>query len=190
MRLIVLLLLFALSVTACERKKEEPKASEAPAAAKRSTVFAPNPDGFRGLKWEDDITLLTGLAPVTDDSLAAGEALFTKEGEELVLDAVPVKAIEYRFIDGRFHDVIALLPEKEHANALKGKLFGAYGPVGPFMEETSPKRSIVGPFRQYLWVFEKGAVSLYINNAEGENVLLISSESPLEASDEEKKDAS
>jgi len=104
-----------------------------------------------------------------------------------MIDGVPLKAIEYRFVDGRFHDVIVLIREKEHANVLKSNLFSAYGPVGPFMEEVSPKEAIGGPFRQYLWVFKKGAVSLYLNDTGGDSVLLISSENPLEASGGGKK---
>jgi len=190
MRLLIMFLLFALIVTACEWKGEEPTTGKAPASVTRLTEFVANPDGFRGLKWGDDLSLLTGLVPVGDASLPPEESLFTKQGEDLTLNAVPVKAIEYRFIHGRFHDVIVLIDKKENAYTFKNDLFTAYGPVGPFMERTSPKPSIVGPFRQYLWVFERGAVSLYINNAEGENVLLISAENPLAGSGEEKKEAS
>jgi len=45
MRLLIVFLLFALIVTACERKKEEPATAKVPAVAKRPTMFVPNPDG-------------------------------------------------------------------------------------------------------------------------------------------------
>jgi len=75
----------------------------------RALIFNFKPDseadGFRGIKWGQDISTVKGLIFHSTDPSYGGVALYTREGDELRMGGAELELILYGFWQDKFCDV-------------------------------------------------------------------------------------
>ncbi|HRR96865.1 MAG TPA: hypothetical protein P5150_09090 [Candidatus Ratteibacteria bacterium] len=87
------------------------------------------PDGFRGIKWETDISTLPDMKYFKTDPSFGGMKGYIRKGDKLQIGAAKLKRIEYDFWHGKFLGV--LISTKGHTNwySLKDAVFEKFGKV-------------------------------------------------------------
>ena len=86
------------------------------------------PDGFRGLKWQTDITTLNPQQTMDVISIAGPFAYYKKKGEDLQLVTVKLDNITYEFWNGKFSGVVIKVRGNDQFQILKEYVFARFGP--------------------------------------------------------------
>lgn len=176
----LIFLLFALVLSGgCERGgdgKVAPSKGEEASSEGVSLVFVGEPEGFRDIRWGAEIAGLKDMTPLDEaPENAEGLTVYTRHHENLTIDGIALKKIEYEFEHGKFSRAVVIL-EGDRTGALKLKdiLFRAYGPVGPFVQKAPARLGIETPYRQYQWQFKTGSIAFLINEQGDDSLLLFS----------------
>ena len=87
------------------------------------------PDGFRGIAWGTPLSRLPGFELVRYEDLAGGVEVqvYTRPGDDLTWDGVPLTAIEYYFYRGRFYRAGLFVNGGDAWNRFRAALFRRYG---------------------------------------------------------------
>jgi hypothetical protein len=89
--------------------------------------FQNEPDGFRGIKWAEDISSRNDMAPY---SAGADKSVsYTRNGDEVFLGDVMLYSLTYDYWDGKFSGVFMLFRDADRFEKIKGICFERYGKV-------------------------------------------------------------
>ncbi len=86
--------------------------------------FQNEPDGFRGIKWETDITTLPNMTYVGD---GLGLKLYKKSNEEMKLGSAKIDTLLYTFWRGKLSGVLIQVEGLQNCNALRDVVFERFG---------------------------------------------------------------
>jgi len=92
-------------------------------------MFKPGsePDGFRGIRWEQDISTVEGLVYVNTDPSYGGVELYRRKGDELRIGAAKLEDILYGFWQNKFCVVKILVKGSVNWAGLKQAAFEKFG---------------------------------------------------------------
>lgn len=125
--------------------------------------FQNEPDGFRGIKWGEDISDRDDMAP---RSAGADKTVsFTRKGDEAFLGGVMLDVLTYEYWDGKFSGVFMLFRDADRFLKMKGICFEKYGKV---------KRRARYP-ESYVWEGKKAVVYLEYDSIRNSGSMSISS---------------
>jgi len=83
------------------------------------------PDGFRGIKWGEDLSQVEGMKQI---GKSAGSGVYTKAGDELSMGGAELDKILYYTINNKFYAVRIYLKEgKSNWEALRADVVKKYG---------------------------------------------------------------
>ncbi|MFH0812754.1 MAG: hypothetical protein V2A69_07920, partial [Pseudomonadota bacterium] len=91
------------------------------------TVFAQEPESFRGIKWGTNKSKVDGLSCEEEDDDKQLFCTCTRKEEKKIGD-IKVKAILYGFYKGQFAGAIISFKGFSNFTSLKGALIEKYGP--------------------------------------------------------------
>ncbi len=90
-------------------------------------AFQNEPDGFRGIKWGDDISERNDMAP---HSAGADKTVsYIRTGDESFLGDVMLYLLAYDYWDGKFSGVSMLFRDADRFEKIKAICFERYGKV-------------------------------------------------------------
>ena len=89
--------------------------------------FLNEPDGFRGIKWGTDISVLSGMRIVIDNG---NIKYYTRDNDEMELSGTQIDAIRYIFYEGKLHEVQFLFHDFLNFNNIRNTCFNLYGRDG------------------------------------------------------------
>jgi len=93
-----------------------------------SSAFQNEPDGFGGIIWGTDISMLAGMTYDSKYSWAAGTTTFyTRKGDLLTLGEAKPVCIRYGFFNGKLSDVLIETRGRNNWLALKKACFEKFG---------------------------------------------------------------
>jgi len=99
-------------------------------ASARSTKPHPEPDGFRGIKWGTEISMLKDMEKVEQDQSSNSDSLwYTRKGDPLAIGKAKLENIIYSFWIGKFESVWIDFKGDENFETLKKELFERFGKV-------------------------------------------------------------
>ncbi len=127
------------------------------------------PDGFRGIKWGQDISTVDGLVYVFTAPSYGGIDFYTREKDELRIGPVVLKGIAYSFWQDKFCDVIISCTE-EFTNWIKLKTV-IFEKFGEGVAVLPPSKEIG---EVYIWFGDKTLMMLGYD-VEGGGIFFISS---------------
>lgn len=85
-------------------------------------------DGFSGLKWGTEYSKVKDqMTYVCTSPAYGGIRFYTRNNDELKIDSVRVRYINYGFWHDKFFNVVAVVPTHDNFNELKGMLFQKFG---------------------------------------------------------------
>jgi hypothetical protein len=168
-RLMIILSIFSLAVIlGCANQK-----SEIP-------VYLPNencklicfgtgsePDGFNGIKWGTNLSVLNGMKLYRMDPSNGGIEFYLKEGDTLKFGNGKPKTIQYGFWKEKFYVGMITTQGFEDWNSLKGSIFAKFG-VGakPFSNQ-----------EEYLWVGKNAVMAMKYDEISKLGTLYVRSDS-------------
>jgi len=85
------------------------------------------PDGFRGIKWGQDISTVNGLVYVATDPAYGGVALYMREGDELKMGSAKLEGIFYGFWKDKFSNVRIAISGDTNWSNFKTIVFEKFG---------------------------------------------------------------
>ena len=85
------------------------------------------PDGFRGIKWGQDVLTVQGLEYVKTDPSYGGIQLYTRKGDELKIGGAQLESITYGFWKGKFCVVSIDVKGSVNYYGLKDTVFERFG---------------------------------------------------------------
>lgn len=89
--------------------------------------FQNEPDGFRGIKWGEDISGRDDMAP---HSAGADKSVsYTRTRDEVFLGGVMLFSLTYDYWDGKFSGVFMLFRDADRFEKIKDICFERYGKV-------------------------------------------------------------
>lgn len=92
-----------------------------------SMAFQNEPDGFRGIKWGTQVSIVKGLQH-KDSVPSADEITYTKRNDNLeIAEGIRADSIEYIFVKNRFDSVSIILTGPSNWAFLKVWLFKNHG---------------------------------------------------------------
>lgn len=89
-------------------------------------TFKNEPDGFRGMKWETDISTLSGMR-CTINPLDSNENVCRKKRDKLQISGVKLRFITYEFYKDKFSAVTIFTKGPVNFNAIKDIFFMKFG---------------------------------------------------------------
>ena len=99
-------------------------------ASTRSSKPPSEPDGFRSIKWETEITTLKDMEKAEQDKSSKSDLVwYTRKGDILAIGEAKLKNIYYSFWMGNFESVWIDFEGDENFEALKKELFERFGEV-------------------------------------------------------------
>ena len=150
--LIIILCAFSLvAVWGCATTNDCPKYVANPNCKLVSFKAGSEPEGCNGIKWETELSTLTGMKYTRKDPTHGGIYFYVRQGDSFKLENGKQLMIEYGFIREKFYVGLIAIKEPEELNVLKEAVFKKYG-VGakPFLNR-----------EEYLWVGKKVVMSLH-----------------------------
>jgi hypothetical protein len=85
------------------------------------------PDGFRGIKWEQDISTLKDMEHITEPAWAGRTKKYKRNGDILKIGSAHLGDISYYFWDGKFYFVLATFKGANNWERLKEVCFKMFG---------------------------------------------------------------
>ncbi|MGA7579236.1 MAG: hypothetical protein ACLQUW_08975 [Desulfobaccales bacterium] len=82
------------------------------------------PDGFRGIKWGTDISILRGMELVEDDGL---DKFYKNKEDNMMIGAAQLSEIIYVFWDGKFASILIQTNGQKNYGHLKDACFEKFG---------------------------------------------------------------
>jgi hypothetical protein len=99
-------------------------------ASARASKPRLEPDGFRDIKWETEISTLKDMKKVEQDRSSNSDLVwYTREGDTLAIGKAKLEDIFYSFWMGNFESVWIDFKGEENFEALKKELLGQFGIV-------------------------------------------------------------
>jgi hypothetical protein len=99
-------------------------------ASTRSSKPPSEPDGFRSIKWETEITTLKDMEKAEQDKSSKSDLVwYTRKGDILAIGEAKLKNIYYSFWMGNFESVWIDFEGDENFKTLKKELFERFGKV-------------------------------------------------------------
>jgi hypothetical protein len=99
-------------------------------ASARSSKPRSDPDGFRGIKWGTEITILKDMEKAEQDKSSKSDLVwYTRKGDILAIGEAKLKTIYYSFWMGNFESVWIDFEGDENFKTLKKELFERFGTV-------------------------------------------------------------
>jgi hypothetical protein len=89
--------------------------------------FKNEPDGFRGIKWGEDISSRDDMSPMFAG--ADKTITYSRNKDEAFLGDVMLRSLSYRFWDGKFSGVGMLFRDADRFEKIKAICFERYGTV-------------------------------------------------------------
>jgi hypothetical protein len=123
--------------------------------------FQNEPDNFRGIKWNTDISTLSDLV-LKDDS--GGINYYEKENDKMNIGPADVKKIGYGFYKDKFYTVMIMFDGDSNFGNIKETLSHTYGDgvqQNQFMEEYKWFGKFVYIYLHYKEISRKGSLSYY-----------------------------
>jgi len=114
------------------------------------------PDGFRGIKWGQDISTVEGLVHVSTEPSYGGIERYTREGDELKIGAAELDRIYYDFWQNKFCDVYICTEGYSNWSSFKAVVFEKFG-----------EGQVGTNYFTYVWWGEKTQMLLIYNSGEG-----------------------
>ncbi len=131
------------------------------------------PDGFRGIKWGQDISTVEGLVYVDNDSSFGGIDYYIREGDELKMGNAKLERIFYGFWKNKFSSVKILTKGYTNWSSFKAVVFEKFGEGMKFGE--------IPDYEWYLWFGENTCMDLsYLGPVEEGELSIILSETLLQ----------
>lgn len=112
--------------------------------------FKNEPDGFRGIKWGDDISTLKEMIYVKTDPSYGGVKLYSKKGDSLEIGNAKLKFVYYDFWQNKFCGVRISFKGTVNWINLKDIMFEKFG------DGAKPNRFM----ESYLWDGDRSRISL------------------------------
>ena len=130
-----------------------------------SSKFKPGsePDGFRGIKWGQDISTVDGLVYVSTDPSYGGIDCYIREGDELKMGNAKLERIVYGFWKNKFSDVRISTKGYTNWSSFKAVVFEKFG------EGYQDNEYI----EEYVWWGEKTWMILEYNEFSKEGLLFM-----------------
>ena len=99
----------------------------------RAGDFAPGsePDGFRGIKWGTSLSAVSGLKYLRYEPRDGGVKVYSRAGENLSWNSVPLAAVEYFFSRGKLYKVSLFVGGADHWPSFQQAVFTRYGTGDP-----------------------------------------------------------
>lgn len=112
------------------------------------------PDGFRGIKWKQEISTLSDMKRVETRQVCVKRGcgpieIYLRKDDVMKIGDANLDRIEYRFCSGKFYGAFIMLSGKEDYEAIKKYLFTKYGP------------DKINSFSYYVWFGNKSRVELH-----------------------------
>jgi hypothetical protein len=99
-------------------------------ASARSTKPHPEPDGFRGIQWGTEISMLKDMEKVEQDRSSGSDSVwYTRKGDTLAIGRAKLENIIYSFWIGKFESVWIDFKGDDNFETLKKELFERFGKV-------------------------------------------------------------
>ncbi|HOQ51931.1 MAG TPA: hypothetical protein PK233_08910 [Candidatus Atribacteria bacterium] len=136
------------------------------------------PDGFRGIKWGQDISTVKGLVYVATDPSYGGIDYYIREGDELKMGHAKLERIVYGFWENKFSDVKISTKGYTNWSRFKAIVFEKFG------EGYQSNKYI----EEYIWVGEKTWMILDYNEFSEEGLLWMTSTQMLTLREEWEKE--
>ncbi len=133
--------------------------------AKSPGTFKPDsePDGFRGIKWGQDISTVDDLVFVSTDPAFGGIDLYVRKGDEMKMGGAELDRILYGFWKDKLSSVIIYTKGYVNWDSFKAVVFEKFGKGyqgNKYIEE-------------YVWGGEKAMMMLDYNEFSKEGMLLM-----------------
>ncbi|HLE16940.1 MAG TPA: hypothetical protein VI728_01500 [Syntrophales bacterium] len=126
-------------------------------------AFQNEPDGFRGIKWGEDISGRDDMAP---HSAGADKTIsYTRKGDEAFLGGVMLDSLTYDYWDGKFSGVFMLFRDADRFEKIKAICFEKFGKM---------KKHARYP-ESYVWEGKKAVVYFEYDSIRNSGSLSISS---------------
>ena len=120
----VLILINNLVFAGCALQKQEISESKSLSNFQKGS----EPSGFRGIKWETDISALSGMEYLeTNPNYVGGLKIYTKKGDDLRIGGAELVKIKYGFWRGKFYGVTVYTKGYENWLGLKNATFEQFG---------------------------------------------------------------
>ncbi len=118
------------------------------------------PDGFRGIKWGQDISTIEGLVLVVTDLSHSGIDVYAREGDELKIGAAELDGIYYGFWQDKVCNVQIYINGDVNFERVKAVVFEKFGEGFQSNEYTE----------SYTWLGEKVSMLLDYNESSEEGL--------------------
>jgi len=120
-------------------------------------------DNFRGIEWGTDISTLKGMH--SKGKTLEGIYTYSKEGDDLKIDGLTLKNIEYGFWEGKFCSVQLIVKEESNWVALKQLTFEKYGEGIEVIKDATQE--------QYVWQGQMAYIFLMYDRSSNEGWITI-----------------
>ncbi len=156
-KLMIILCAFSLAtVLGCATSQDCPTYVANPNCKLVSFQPGSEPDGWNGIKWETQLSTLSGMKHSRTDPTHGGVAFYVREGDTFKLENGKHKPVQYGFWREKFYVAVVTTQGPEEFNALKDAVFKKFGGgAKPFINR-----------EEYLWEGKSVIMGLnYDNNA-------------------------
>lgn len=123
--------------------------------------FQNEPDGFRGIKWGEDISSRDDMDP---HSAGADKTVsYTRNRDEVFLGGVMLSSLIYDYWDGKFSGVFMLFRDADRFEKIKDICFERYGKVkmrARYPEEYAWEGKTAVVFLEYNSIKKSGSMSI------------------------------
>jgi hypothetical protein len=85
------------------------------------------PEGFRGINWGTDLSMLSDMVPLGSDSSYGEINTYLRNGDELTIGAASLERIEYGFWKDKFRGVKVLTKGYSNWTGLRDVMFEKFG---------------------------------------------------------------
>jgi len=126
-----------------------------------SLCFQNEPDGFRGIKWGNNIKDLKGMGIAADDG---DSKYYIRKNDKLKIGDAVLESITYGFYKNRFHFVLIEFKAGTNYMKIKETLFEQYGAGNQnneFLEQYTWYGSNVDILLKYSKISKEGRISYF-----------------------------
>jgi uncharacterized protein YdeI (BOF family) len=121
--------------------------------------FSNEPDGFRGIKWETNVSKVKGLQN-KDTVYSYGDITYTRKNDKFEVAGAKVEKIRYLFTNGKFTGVSIEFKDNDNFNSIKEGFFKEYGSPNHFNNTTAIHE-------EYMWKGKKTLIRLFYLKSHG-----------------------
>jgi hypothetical protein len=167
-KLMIILCAFSLAaVFGCATSQDCPTYVANPNCKLVSFKAGSEPEGYSGIKWETQLSTLSGMKHSRTDPTHGGVEFYVREGDTFKLENGKLKPVQYGFWRQKFYVAVVTTKGPEEFNALKEAVFKKFGEgAKPFTNR-----------EEYLWVGKNAIMSLQYDDNSKFGTYYIRSES-------------